>query len=54
MPAPSTPRENRLLAALPEAVYERLLPNLERVPMALGEIVYTSGSELLYLYFPTT
>ena len=55
MPAPSTPQQqNHLLAALPQAVYERLLPKLELVPMPLGEVVYTSGSELPYLYFPTT
>jgi CRP-like cAMP-binding protein len=53
-PTPSTPRQNLLLAALPHAVYERLLPDLELVPMSLGEIVYTSGSELPYLHFPTT
>ncbi len=54
MPTPATPRQNLLLAALPQAVYERLLPHLELVPLPLGEIVYTSGSELPYLYFPTT
>ena len=54
MPAPSTPQQNHLLAALPQAVYERLLPKLELVPMPLGEVVYTSGSELPYLYFPIT
>src|SRR6266540_4253187 len=54
MPAPPTPRQNHLLAALPQAVYERLLPNLELVTMPLGQVMYTSGSELPYLYFPTT
>src|SRR5712691_9844533 len=54
MPVPPTPRQNHLLAALPPAVYERLLPSLERVPMPLGEIIYTSGSALQFLYFPTT
>src|ERR1700726_1182987 len=54
MPVPSTPRQNHLLAALPEAVYDRLLPSLELVSMPLGEVMYTSGSELPYLYFPTT
>src|SRR5205807_6291921 len=53
MPVPPTPLQNHLLAALPQAVYERLLPNLELVPMPLGEVMYTSGSELPYLYFPT-
>src|SRR5712691_11990605 len=53
MPVPPTPLQNHLLAALPQAVYERLLPNLELVSMPLGEVMYTSGSELPYLYFPT-
>ena len=54
MPVQPTPRQNHLLAALPDADYERLLPSLELVPMRLGEVLYTSGSELPYLYFPTT
>jgi len=49
-----TARHNHLLAALPQAVYERLLPNLELVPMPLGEVLSTSGGELPYVYFPTT
>src|SRR2546422_8858958 len=53
MPEPPTPLQNHLLAALPQAVYERLLPSLELVPMPLVEVMYTSGSELPYLYFPT-
>ncbi|MDQ2962123.1 MAG: Crp/Fnr family transcriptional regulator [Pseudomonadota bacterium] len=53
MSAPSTPRQNHLLAALPPELYDRLLPSLELVPMPLGEVMYTSGSELPYLYFPT-
>ncbi len=54
MPMQPTPRQNHLLAALPQAVYERLLPNLELVPMSLGEVLSTSGGELPYVYFPTT
>lgn len=54
MPAPIDPRQNHLLAALPQAVYQRLLPNLEQVPMPLGEIIYASGDELQSVYFPTT
>jgi CRP-like cAMP-binding protein len=49
-----SPRQNHLLAALPEAVYERLLPNLELVPMPLGEVLYSSGGELPYVYFPVS
>jgi CRP-like cAMP-binding protein len=52
--APASPLQNHLLAALPKAVYERLLPNLESVPMPLGQVLYSSGGELSYLYFPTT
>ncbi len=46
--------ENRLLAALPVAEYERLRPHLEQVSFALGEVVYESGGQLAYVYFPTT
>ena len=54
MPPRPDPLQNHLLAALPSAVYERLLPSLDHVPMPLGEVLYTSGSELSHLYFPTT
>src|SRR5512147_1436788 len=49
-----SPRQNHLLAALPAAVYERLLPNLELVPLPLGWAVYEAGSPQGYVYFPTT
>jgi CRP-like cAMP-binding protein len=49
-----SPRQNYLLAALPDAVYERLLPHLELVQMPLGHVLYKSGGELPYLYFPTS
>jgi len=48
-----TPRQNELLAALPAADYERLSPNLELVPLALGRAMYESGAQLDYAYFPT-
>ena len=47
------PRQNYLLKSLPAAEYERLFPHLERVPMPLGEVLYESGGELHYVYFPT-
>jgi CRP-like cAMP-binding protein len=56
MPAnlePNEPAENRLLAALPRPEYERLLPKLEPVSFALGEVVYEFGGHLNYVYFPT-
>ena len=51
---PPSPRDNRLLAALPRDELERLLPHLELVHMPLGEVVYESGSKQDYVYFPTT
>lgn len=53
-PAAQRPEMNRLLAVLPAADRERLYPHLEPVPMALGEVVYESGSRQDYVYFPTT
>ena len=48
----SHPRDNRLLASLPDADFEALLPHLERTPMALGMAVYESGSAQGFVYFP--
>ena len=54
MPVAPTPEMNRLLAVLPAADRERLYPHLEPVSMALGDVVYESGSLQEYVYFPTT
>ena len=51
--SPSNPRQNHLLAALPVADYERLLPALEPVTLPLGMVLYESGGALAYVYFPT-
>jgi CRP-like cAMP-binding protein len=51
--APNTPTQNDLLAALPASDYQRLLPDLELVPLPLGMAVYESGGTLDYVYFPT-
>jgi CRP-like cAMP-binding protein len=53
--APSAdPTENHLLAALPDAEWRRWLPQLERVEMPLGQVLYESGGMLSHVYFPTT
>jgi len=49
-----SPRQNHLLAALPDADYARLLPDLELIPMPLGRAIHESGGTLDYAYFPTT
>ncbi len=54
MPSPHDPRQNHLLAALPEEEGAHLLPHLERVPMPLGEAVCESGIPMRHVYFPTT
>jgi CRP-like cAMP-binding protein len=48
------PRMNQLLAALPEAEWQRWLPLLEAVDMPLGQVLYESGGTLRYVYFPTS
>ena len=45
---------NHLLAALPDDEFTRLKPNLEPVSLQLGQVIYESGEQLDYVYFPTT
>src|ERR1044071_9673346 len=51
---PLEPTGNQLLARLPQEEMERLLPHLEHASFALGEVVYESGGQMDYIYFPTT
>lgn len=46
------PRQNDILAALPLLDYQRLLPDLEFVPMPLGWALYEAGQKLTHAYFP--
>ncbi|MFY9327654.1 MAG: Crp/Fnr family transcriptional regulator [Georgfuchsia sp.] len=52
--AQHTPRQNRLLAALPPEDFERLRQNLELVALTPGASVYSAGERERYLYFHTT
>ncbi len=54
MSVTADPRHNGLLAALPDAEWQRLLPYLESVDMPLGKVLYESGDKLAHVYFPTT
>ncbi len=47
------PAQNRLLAALPRADYERLLPDLEAIALPAGRTVHESGAHERYLHFLT-
>ena len=49
----SKPSENQLLAALPRADYERLLPQLEPVPLPEGWHMYRAGDRVTHAYFVT-
>lgn len=48
------PKQNQLLNFLSPEEYEHLLPNLERVELALGHVIYEAGEPLRHVYFPTT
>lgn len=43
---------NQLLAALPADGKERLLPELEPVPLAVGDVLYNPGDHIRHVYFP--
>lgn len=47
-------KKNYLLAVLPEADLQRWLPDMEAVDMPLGQVLYESGTQQRYVYFPTT
>ena len=48
------PKQNRLLAALPESESKRLVSYMELVALPIGESLYESGSRSNHVYFPTT
>ncbi len=48
------PKANHLLAALPDAEWQRWAPQLEAVELPLGRVLYESGVALTHIYFPTT
>ena len=43
---------NRLLAALPDAEYQRLIPHLECVPLSFKQVLHEVGEPIEYVYFP--
>src|SRR3984893_11496747 len=50
---PAAPQGNRLLARLPPEEYQRLLPRVQRVPLALKHVLYEARSPIDYAHFPT-
>ena len=51
---PSEPRQNLLLASLPQAEWQRWQSQLERVTLGLGQVLHESGVALSHAYFPTS
>ncbi len=47
-----SPRKNKLLAALPDADYERVLPHLDIIPMLPGSTLYDADGHSSFAYFP--
>jgi CRP-like cAMP-binding protein len=47
-------KKNHLLAALPDAEWQRWRPQLEPKALTLGEVLYEPGNTLSHVYFPTT
>jgi diguanylate cyclase (GGDEF)-like protein/PAS domain S-box-containing protein len=50
---PHAARQNRILASLPTAEYERLDGNLEQLDLALGQVLCEAGGSPEFVYFPT-
>lgn len=49
-----SPEENHLLAALPKAERAHIFAHLDPVKFVLDDVLYESGIELRYVYFPVT
>jgi CRP-like cAMP-binding protein len=48
------PRQNDLLAAIPDAGWAHWQPHLEPIDLPLGKVLYEPGIKLAHVYFPTT
>ncbi|MFN7122714.1 MAG: Crp/Fnr family transcriptional regulator [Hydrogenophaga sp.] len=48
------PHQNHLLSCLPDADWQRWLPQLELVDLPLGKVLYESGAPLSHVHFPTS
>jgi len=51
--ASCAPKQNHMLAALPRADFDRMLPHLEPVALPPGWVVHGAGQRQGRLYFPT-
>ena len=51
---PPSPRENRLLAALPAEDFARLRPHMKLTALPLGRVLHESSAQVRHLYFPVS
>jgi CRP-like cAMP-binding protein len=49
-----SPTQNKILAALPDHEYRRLLPFLELADMPMGHVIHEQRRRITQVYFPTT
>lgn len=54
MPGTHDAKQNYLLAAMPDEEFARIAPQLERVKMTRGDVLYEFETDLKYGYFTTT
>ena len=54
MSFPPNPKNNRLLAVLPESEWQRWQAQIDHVQLSLGAVLYESGGAMSHVYFPTT
>lgn len=48
------PSRNRILAALPQAEFDRVLADLEPFALPLNTVLYEANSPITHVYFPTS
>jgi CRP-like cAMP-binding protein len=53
-PPPSNATGNKLLAALDKTESQSFFTQLERVSLAQGDVIYESGAQIDYVYYPDT
>lgn len=49
-----TPRDNKLLAGLPEGGWQRVAPSLRPVKLGPGDVIYEPDAAIDYVLFPTS
>jgi CRP-like cAMP-binding protein len=54
MTHPNDPKRNLLLKALSDEDFARLAPHLVPVPLLVGDVLYESGDQQHYVYFPAS